>query len=67
MIIITKPLNPRSDPDIYVSTVEKQPNVEKVENESILKCNSLGYDICLYPGNLIRTNDTVYIGVYCIF
>ena len=62
LIMMVKPTNRISDPDIFISKINPFPN--SFENEEWV-CNAFGLDICVINSKNIEPNTTFYVGVSC--
>lgn len=62
LIIMAKPANRLSDPDLYISSTNLYPNSYGTAE---MVCNAFGLDICVINASKITANSTFYVGVSC--
>lgn len=62
LMIMVKPRDKNSDPDLFISSVEKYPNSYS-NSEKV--CNAFGLDVCTVAAQNITNNSVFYIGVNC--
>ena len=63
-VVVVKPLTKTSDPDIYISSTLKNPGPD-ADPKKMTVCSSYGYDLCFYPKEDFKVDDTISIGIYC--
>lgn len=62
LVILARPVEDTSDPDIFISGSSKYP--DSFSNADII-CTSNGLDVCVVPEKNITSNSTFYVGIKC--
>lgn len=62
IIVIAKPGNRLSDPDIFISSKNPYPNSYETSEKV---CNSFGLDVCVINASMITATKVFYVGISC--
>ena len=62
LILMVKPMNRNSDPDLFISFTNPFPN--SYENSEKV-CNAFGLDVCVVNSSQIAINSSFYVGISC--